>query len=288
MIRCKLYPSIKRVGQARKWFGILACCGFAASISNVTAHGLDNPPQWHGFANQGFSYTTENNFLGESSEGSFKFLEAGLNASWRALNTLQISGQLLYRQTGNAPPDGVEVDYAIADWRVLDTFDYGFGVRAGRIKNPYGFFNETRDVAATRPSILLPESIYIDYLRELMHSSDSVGLYGHSELAGGTATFYAVFGRPILYDTTIPAIIYTQTQGSLEDEAIYSARVGYEDGSGIWRVAVSVADFRADYLAADTEPLFDGKSHITQFLFSAEGYWQNFRLTGEYQRRLIR
>ena len=44
--------------------------------------GADLPPvDIHGFVSQGFLNSNDYNYLGNSSDGSFKFTEAGLNAS---------------------------------------------------------------------------------------------------------------------------------------------------------------------------------------------------------------
>jgi len=250
---------------------------------------LSDTINWHGFLSQGFTYTDENNFLGSSSDGSFKFNEAGLNASWRANNQLQFSAQALYKQIGNAEPKGIQLDHAIADWRVIDTFDFGAGLRAGRLKNPYGFYNETRDTAATRPSILLPESIYIDYLRAVLHSSDSVGIYGHQELKTGTLSFSAVYGKPILNDQIISVLINTYpgvpTRGDIRDELAKAYRLDYEDASGQWRSAISYIIFDGNFTPGTGEPYSAGNIRNEQLLFSAELNWQDWQLVGEYQIR---
>ena len=48
------------------------------------------------------------------------------------------------------------------------------------MKNPFGLYNEARDVIWTRPSVLLPQSIYFDSLalREIELASDGGILYG--------------------------------------------------------------------------------------------------------------
>jgi len=246
-----------------------------------------NDINWHGFLSQGFVATDENNFLGSSSDGSFKYTEAGLSASWRANEKLLFSLQGLYRQTGSAEPKGVNLDYATVDWRVANTFDYGLGLRIGRLKNPYGFFNETRDVAATRPSILLSESIYIDYLRELLHSSDSAGFYAHRELSEGTLSFNANFGQPILNDQIVSSLVSLPTNGRLDSESVKLARMMYERGDGLWRAGLSYVNFEADFKPSAGEPFLPGSLSTEQYLVSMEINWNNWQLVGEYQVRDI-
>jgi hypothetical protein len=47
-------------------------------------------------------------------------------------------------------------------------------MRVGRIKTAYGLYNTTRDVPFTRPSIVLPQSIYFERTRNLTVSADGV------------------------------------------------------------------------------------------------------------------
>jgi len=243
---------------------------------------------WHGFASQGYTQTNENDFFGTSSTGSFKSNELGINASWQPLDQVNLSGQLLYKQMGNAKPKGVNVDFAIVDWRLIDDFDYGGGLRVGRLKNTFGFFNETRDVASTRPSILLPESTYIDYLRAAFHSSDSVGVYGRYELSRGTLSLDTVFGKPIFNDDTVDAMVGGDTDGDMENEEVFVARLSYEDGSGLWRTALSYSTIDADFETSDAEALIgfnDGEFNSLQYLFSLQFDWNQWQLIGEYQLR---
>ena len=244
---------------------------------------------WHGFVSQNFIATDENDFLGSSSDGSFKSNEAALNASWRATDSLQLALQGLYKQIGNAKPKGGRVDYAIVDWRFLDNFTNGAGVRFGRIKNPYGFFNETRDVAVTNTSILLPESVYVDYLSQLYHSSDGAGFYGHNENEYGTLLFNVQFGRPILNNQIISTLVGNpDTEGDISKERGGFARLAYEDGAGLWRAAISYAHLTGDFNPAPSDipkGLMEGTLLIEQLLLSVELNWNSWQFTTEVQRR---
>ena len=247
--------------------------------------------KWHGFISQSFIGTDENDFLGNSSRGSLKFRSAGLNASYKPSSSLQFSVQGLYKQIGNAEPKGTQLDYAIVDWAVIDSFDYGAGIRAGRLKNPYGFFNETRDVAATRPSLLLPESIYIDYLQAIFHSMDSVGLYFRSEHDSGTFSLETNYGKPILTDDIVNTLMGgNAVSGDLKDERGTFTRFMFEDAAGLWRAGLSYIWFYADYkdgYAMPSPPLFlvDGEVEIKQLLLSAELNLGKFSFIGEAFRR---
>ncbi|WP_394389179.1 hypothetical protein [Shewanella woodyi] len=59
----------------------------------------------------------------------------------------------------------MKFDYLFAEY----TYHFGdetVGLRGGLFKNEAGFYSSTRDVPFTRPSIMLPQSIYSDYFRD--------------------------------------------------------------------------------------------------------------------------
>lgn len=302
MIRYLCFLSVRVQNMSRNMSSLikisLFCCGLivgffiptfaSAANSSLNSTRWQDEIQWHGFISQSFIATDENDFLGTSSSGSFKANEAALNASWRPNQELLLSAQAIYKQIGNAKPKGTRLDYAIVDWRVLDTFSHGAGVRIGRLKNPYGFFNETRDVAATNTSILLPESIYIDYLSQLFHTSDSVGAYAHNELETGTFSFTTQFGRPILNDQIISTLVGgNATEGDISNERIALAKASYDHGSGLWRAAVSYIRFDGDFKRGPSDPFYlqDGEISIQQALLSVEFNWNKWQVLTEVQRR---
>lgn len=287
---------MRRKSLIKALFGLLLLITSLAQLANakpdssatVDSNSWLDDIKWHGFLSQNFVMTDENDFLGSSSDGSFKSNEAGLNGSWRQSESLQFSIQGLYKQIGNAKPKGTRLDYAIMDWRYLDSFSHGAGVRLGRLKNPYGFFNETRDVAETNISILLPESIYIDYLSQLLHSSDGAGVYSHHETQSGTFAINAQLGRPILNDQITSTLVGNpNTEGDISNARGGFARLSYENGSGLWRSALSYIHFSGDFSPADSDPGFlqDGTITIEQLMLSLELNWKDWQFISEIQRR---
>ncbi|MGC2300969.1 MAG: hypothetical protein WA476_19340 [Acidobacteriaceae bacterium] len=112
--------------------------------------------QIHGYATQGFLYTTQNNiFYANSSDGSPAWTEAVVNLTAQPGEKLRFGIQARYQllgSTGNA----ITLDWAAADYKVNDRF----GVRFGKVKTPWGLFNETQDIDPSYMWALLPQSIY--------------------------------------------------------------------------------------------------------------------------------
>ncbi|NKF21296.1 hypothetical protein [Solimonas marina] len=136
--------------------------------------------QVHGSAAQGYAWTDHNNAYGTSQNGSFDFFELNLNGSVQLAPGLLASGQLLMRDAGANDNGKLRVDYALLDYQFASGSWYNAGVRVGRVKNPFGLYNDTRDVIFARPGIQMPQSIYFDGqgLRRLLFSSDGAQLYG--------------------------------------------------------------------------------------------------------------
>ena len=135
--------------------------GSLLAVSPVRADELAGPRyQIQGFAAQGLIGSTNNHFFGDSRNGvSTEFTEAGLHGTWQALDAVRLSGQVLYRRAGESDQDGLRVDYAQADWQFYQTEVSQLGLKFGKVKLPYGLYNETRDVPFTRSGILLPQSV---------------------------------------------------------------------------------------------------------------------------------
>ncbi len=113
--------------------------------------------QIHGFAVQGFLYTTSNNiFSTNSSDGSPAWTEDVLNISAQPIPKLSVAVQGRYFLLGSMA-NGINIDYAAADYKVNDRF----GVRFGKVKTPSGLYNETQDVSPSYLWALLPQSIYL-------------------------------------------------------------------------------------------------------------------------------
>ena len=121
------------------------------------SQGLDDlNVQLHGYVTQGFLYTTQNNvFTTKSSDGSPAWTDAVVNLSAQPAAKLRASIQARYFFLGNYG-NSVTIDYALGDYKINDRF----GVRFGKVKTPWGLFNESQDVDSAYLWALLPESIY--------------------------------------------------------------------------------------------------------------------------------
>ncbi len=246
--------------------------------------------QVHGFLSQGYIKTTGNNVFGHSNNsGSFDFREIGLTASLRPLPRLQLSGQLLHRRAGKGSNGGIYIDFGFLDYNFINLPQAELGIRLGRMKNPLGFYNDTRDVPFTRPSILLPQSIYFDRTRNLALASDGAQLYGESRTDWGniTAQFGTVFPLVDDHDTEI-AILSRIRPGELKAKLSYIGRILYEQADGRLRLSVSGAEVNANYDPATNDTLSSGLFKFYPLIFSAQYNAERWSITSEYALRHLR
>ena len=246
--------------------------------------------QIHGFASQGWLKSSDNNVFGKSSSdnGSFDFRELGLNASMRPLTNLQFSAQMLSRTAGEGSPGNVRLDYGFIDYTYFSGETSKLGIRLGRMKNPLGFYNDTRDVPFTRPSILLPQSIYFDRTRKLALAADAVHLYGEYRSNMGNISFQLGAGRPLVRGAeTEVALLGNDRLGNFTPEISYIGRVIYELDEGRLRFAVSGTQLNIGYDPAAVDSLHAGSTRFTPLIFSAQYNAERWSITSEYALRRL-
>src|SRR5271165_2031397 len=100
------------------------------SLVPLCAQDFDNL-QIHGFATQGFLFSSHNNYLTmNSSSGSLQWTEGAVSVSDPVTDNLRIGIQLHMFQMGSIGGPNVVVDWASGDYK----FNDHLGIRAGKIK----------------------------------------------------------------------------------------------------------------------------------------------------------
>lgn len=206
--------------------------------------------QFNGFAAQGFVLTDHHNYFGDSQDGEFDYHELGATVGLRILPNLTASAEVFLRDAGTADDDEPRLNFALLDYRFLSSPAVNLGIRAGRVKNPHGFYNETRDVVFTRPSILLPESVYIETqgTSKLLFSWDGGQLYGDWTVGDHTLSFASTVATDRQLDDQEERLLVNLEgiPSDLEITGFWNAMVG--DAFGNWRLSFThtAIDFRLD------------------------------------------
>ncbi|MAX33045.1 MAG: hypothetical protein CME72_08270 [Halomonadaceae bacterium] len=245
--------------------------------------------QVHGFLSQALVITDDNNFFGPSSEGggSTQFTEVGVNFSVRPHEDILVAAQVLSRRAGgNGSEAQPELDYGLIDYQIISNLERTVGIQVGRIKNPFGFYNQTRDVAFTRPSILLPQSIYFDRTRSLGLAGDGAGIYFDENLPNGRIRAEFSVGNALVGDDVERTLGLSRFPGSFEPRSSIIGQIRYEHDGGRIISALSAGQAKADYNSPENG-VGDGHLVFEPWVLSVQYNAENWSLTSEYALRKV-
>lgn len=246
----------------------------------------DDDVQFHGFLSQGLFHTTGNNVYGHSKNSvSAGLTEFGLNVSYQALDNLSFAAQGLYRRAGAGTGDwgDVSLDFAFIDYTFFRHSQGRIGIRGGRVKKPWGLYNETRDVAFTHPTIFLPLT-YFERSRSLLISMDGAQLYAEYNTSVGDFTFKFNYGY--IYDNgeLLLAIVNNRhVMGDLKSEPSFMTQLRYEILGGEYVFAISYANLNLDYKGQGAFDPYSGlQVHIYPIVLSGQYSGEKFSFASEY------
>ncbi len=262
------------------WLCLLA----VFSSSGIAEESLESPWRLSGFLTQGWVASDNNNIFGKSSgsDGSFDYREIGVNGVYQMSSQLNFSGQFLSRQAGEVDDGDPKVDYLFGDWSFLQQMNRQAGVRLGRVKNPIGFYNDTRDVSFTRPSAILPQSIYLDLVREVQLSSDGVAFYGGYQSGHGSWMVDVVVGKPQSGTSSEYGFFRQDLPGTFDDGDTKLIRLLYEQGGGALRAGITWIDADFSFDSPVSGPIVNGKLGFRLWGASFQYNLERVSLTAEY------
>ncbi|MGA2236287.1 MAG: hypothetical protein ABSG23_12485 [Terriglobales bacterium] len=187
----------------RRILGLVFAC-FCAGQLTLQAEDFklfDREVAIHGFASQGFVYTSTNNWLTmNTNQGSAAFTDFGFNVSSSVTDKLRVGAQLYDRNLGQLGQYHPSLDWAVVDYR----FRSWFGIRGGKVKTTLGLYTDTQDLDFLHAFALLPQSVYPADLRDATIAHVGGDVYGSLPLKhrlGGLAyTAYAGHRSDSIYN----------------------------------------------------------------------------------------
>ncbi len=271
--------STQHTHRQGRFFRALAGLALIASVPAASAAVTWNDIQFGGFASQGFLVNSgDNDYLGDTSEGTFDFREYAANASY-ARGTWRIGAQAFGQKIGEYGDDEIRLDWATIDFQPAQWL----GFRAGRVKMPRGLYNEALDVDSVRPFVLLPQSVYDARLRDFNASFDGGMTFGNIGLGRFGSLDYRLFYGDIPMKTDSGANDYFNN-----DVPYPNVKIGMEAAFGgtlFWNTPVQglrtgysysgFKDFGADRLLSMEIPDFG----LIEFIM--------YRTTERYDRHLL-
>lgn len=132
----------------------------------------------HGFVSQGFLKSEGNNIYADTKDGTFQFNEFGINFRTELTDRLSVGLQLFARDLGDLGNDDLAIDWAYGNYQWKEWL----GIRAGKIKIPFGLYNQIRDLDMLRTSIFLPSGLYDEKNRDVFLANQGINVYGNMGL----------------------------------------------------------------------------------------------------------
>ena len=200
--------------------------------------------QLGGFASQGYLVSSDNDYLGETSDGTFDFREYAVNASW-ATGKFRVGAQAFGQKLGDYGDDKIKLDWATVDYQPTQWL----GFRAGRVKMPRGLYNEALDVDSVRPFVLLPQSVYDARLRDFNSAFNGGMVFGNVSLKSAGSLDYRAFYGDIPMSTPSGASDYFNNDApfpntSMGMDAVYGGTLFWNTPKDGLRVGYSYSAFK--------------------------------------------
>jgi len=273
------FCSFPFIGRALRRLPVFTCLAFAVATLSSPAAVTWQDIQFGGFASQGFMINTgHNDYLGETSEGTFDFREYAVNGSW-AKGKFRIGAQAFGQKLGVYGEDKIKLDWATVDYQAAQWF----GVRVGRVKMPRGLYNEALDLDMIRTQVLMPQSVYDARLRDFNASFDGGMIYGNVTLQKAGSLDYKLFYGDVPMSDDSGASDFFNNNGTGTPST--SVGIGMDSvlgGSLFWNTPVS--GLRMGYSYSAFENFFNGRS---LFVPQLGGQLTALKMADSYQRHLV-
>lgn len=238
---------------------------------------------WHGFMSQGFIKSTSNNFLGNSQAGSFNLTEAGLNVRKTLSDRVDLGAQLFARKFGPTENFNAKFDWFYANYQHSNWIKF----KAGRIKIPFGLYNEMSDIDAARVPILLPQALYPSQNRNYLLAQNGGQLSGFGSLGKYGSLGYHLYGGSINLDLpsiTSTTLVVTQ----IDVPHIVGGRILWETPIEGFKTAFTAQKLSLKFNANQNDVPVKGELPVSQIVGSLEyTYRRKLTLSSEYARQYV-
>lgn len=257
-------------------------------VFSIAATPIISASEWqlNGFVGQGYIAAEDTQFIVGEEHSTFDITEAAFAASWKPIEHFRFASALSFRQWGTLAEAGVDFDYLFAEYS-HHVGEGSIGARVGRFKNETGFYSSTRDVPFTRPSIMLPQSIYSDYFRDAHLHVEGLDVFGSHLVLDGTLDWHASIGKVDVTENLELNVMGSEALGAFDSEQFYSADIEFENDH--FRLGVTFFDAEVSYQPVDGTSYYSGDIRLKNWIFSGQFRYKMFEMTGEYMmsERLI-
>ena len=258
-------------------------CLMSSTMAGVKAETLN----WNGFVSQGLIQAQDSNFVNSDGDLSFELTEIGLNASYRLNQNLRLAGQVVYLNGGNRYREGVRIDYLFLDWQLQNSLNWQVNLHLGRYKNYHWLYSSTRDVPHTRPSIILPQSSYIDVFRDVALGQDGIALKATTSNDFGDWEANWSYGVSDISTEQMKNLLTPLARGELEQDFDHQMSLSWTPVSGVWRVGINLLDSDFTYQPGANDVLFQADVTTQRLMLNLSYFSEHWELASELVKERV-
>ena len=251
-----------------------------------------------GVLSLGYIAPTSNQLFGSKDGENTIITENAFRVSYNFDNRFSVSSQIMLRDTRGESGVEARIDFLQLDYRnsFWDNSQQTYTI--GRFKAQQGFYNETRDITFTRPSIMLPQSVYFEAIRNFVLSLDGIKLNSTHSFDFSDLTFELGAGKSPIDSSLNSAIFGDTATGAWESDTNYYADIKW-DNQNI-SLGINYTDISLDYTPGINSflpievngfvfsaPLLEGVYRSSSFIYSAQYRLPNWEFTVEHSDYLF-
>lgn len=237
---------------------------------------IDENFRWHGFVAQGLIQSKGANFVNENGNLSFELTEVGLNGAYQINSHLRVAGQGVYLNGGNRYLKGARIDYLFLDWSLVNTANWQLDVHLGRNKNTHWLYSATRDVPHTRPSIILPQSVYNDVFRDMIVGKDGISVHSAYQHTLGEWELGLSYGKSPIPTKQSATFLGAGARGTIKHDFEQQVTITYRPPIKQFQLGTTLMQSEFNYRPEVNDAFLVGstavKRAMLQFSYFSE-YW---------------
>jgi hypothetical protein len=199
---------------------------------------------------------------------SLKRTEVGVSSSYRINSTFSIVGQAVHLEDGNRYPDGFRIDYLFLEWRLFNSPNWRIKTQIGRNKNYHWLYSSTPDVHHTRPTIVLPQSLYFDILRDVALGVDGSALIAQTHNKLGEWVLNFSYGNSRISVEQKNNLGDPNTSGKLKHDFDTQFSLYWRLKLTNFQFGFTLLDADFSYQRGDNDTLFSGDETSQRILFN--------------------
>jgi hypothetical protein len=241
----------------------------------------------NGFVAQGIIQANDSNFVTDDGDVSLKLTELGVNSTYRISPSFRVAGQAVYLEGGNRYQYGFRVDYLFLEWQLLNHSNWHLKTQVGRNKNYHWLYSSTRDVPHTRPSIILPQSLYFDAFRDVALGVDGLVLIAQTHNKLGEWDINLSYGNSRISEEQTKNLLGSNASGKLKHDFDTQFSLYWRPKLTNFQFGFSLLDADFSYKRGDNDTLFSGDETSQRIMFNILYQGQNWEIASEVMRERV-